>query len=161
MFGGSGGGNWRSFVRFDEQRDRPQVSRQLLRRVAAYARPYRFSIVVMLVAILLSSLLALLPPLLLRDLIDHALPNGTRPGNLRRLNPLALGMIALPLLSGLINVFQGAQSACVGEGRLRALYDHMQRMALRFFTNTKSGALLVKLFGRRREVTKFMEHQPA
>lgn len=37
MRGGPGGGSWRSFVRFDEQRDRPQVSRQLLRRVAAHA----------------------------------------------------------------------------------------------------------------------------
>ena len=162
MFGGpGGGGNWRSFVRFDEQRDRPQVSRQLLRRVAAYARPYRVSIALMLAAILLSSLLALLPPLLLRDLIDHALPNGTRPGNLRRLNLLALGMIALPLLSGLLNVFQGARSARVGEGIIadlrRDLYDHMQRMALRFFTNTKSGELISRLnndvIGAQRAVT--------
>src|SRR5919199_1575104 len=126
MFGGpGGGGNWRSFVRFDEQRDRPQVSRQLLRRVAAYARPYRFSIAVMLAAILLSS------------------------------------MIALPLLSGLINVFQGARSARVGEGIIadlrRDLYDHMQRMALRFFTNTKSGELISRLnndvIGAQRAVT--------
>ena len=162
MFGGpGGGGNWRSFVRFDEQRDRPQVSRQLLRRVAAYARPYRVSIALMLAAILLSSLLALLPPLLLRDLIDHALPNGTRPGNLRRLNLLALGMITLPLLSGLLNVFQGARSARVGEGIIadlrRDLYDHMQRMALRFFTNTKSGELISRLnndvIGAQRAVT--------
>ncbi len=161
MFGGNMGGSWRSYVRFDEERDRPQVSWQLLRRVAAYARPYRASIALMLAAILLSSLLALLPPLLLRDLIDHALPNGTRPGNLRRLNLLALGMIGLPLLSGLIGVFQGARSARIGEGIIcdlrRGLYDHIQRMALRFFTNTKSGELISRLnndvIGAQRAVT--------
>jgi ATP-binding cassette subfamily B protein len=149
MFGGHGGGNWWAFVRFDEERDRPQISRRLLRRVAAYALPYRRRIIVMLVAILLGSLLDLLPPLLLRDLIDHALPNGDRPGNLARLNWLALGMISLPLLSGLIGVFQRTQSARVGEGLIfdlrRALYDHMQRMGLRFFTHTKSGELISRL----------------
>ena len=161
MIGAPGGGNWRSFVRYDEQRDLPQVSRQLLRRVVAYARPYRVTIIVMLLAILVSALLALLPPLLLRDLIDHALPNGTQPGDIGRLNLLALGMIALPLLSGLINVFQGVQSARVGEGIIadlrRDLYDHMQRMALRFFTNTKSGELISRLnndvIGAQRAVT--------
>ncbi|MDQ5854640.1 MAG: ABC transporter ATP-binding protein, partial [Chloroflexota bacterium] len=149
MFGGHGGGNWWAFVRFDEERDRPQISRRLLQRVAAYALPYRRRIIVMLVAILLGSLLDLLPPLLLRDLIDHALPNGDRPGNLARLNWLALGMISLPLLSGLIGVFQRTQSARVGEGLIfdlrRALYDHMQRMGLRFFTHTKSGELISRL----------------
>ncbi|HSH82182.1 MAG TPA: ABC transporter ATP-binding protein [Herpetosiphonaceae bacterium] len=161
MFGGHGGGNWWSFVRFDEERDRPQINRRLLGRVATYARPYRSRIVLMLGAILVGSLLDLLPPLLLRDLIDNALPAGDRPGNLTRLNWIALGMIALPTLSGLIGVFQRSQSARVGEGIIfdlrGALYDHMQRMALRFFTNTKSGELVSRLnndvVGAQRAVT--------
>ena len=161
MFGGHGGGNWWSFVRFDEERDRPQINRRLLARVATYARPYRMTIVLMLGAILLGSLLDLLPPLLLRDLIDNALPHDGRPGNLRRLNLLALGMIALPLLSGLIGVYQRSRSSRVGEGIIydlrRALYDHMQRMGLRFFTNTKSGELVARLnndvVGAQRAVT--------
>ena len=161
MFGGHGGGSWWSYVRFDEERDRPQINRRLLGRVAAYARPYRATIVLMLGAILLGSLLDLLTPLLLRDLIDNALPQNGRPGDLRRLNLLALGMIALPLLSGLIGVFQRAQASRVGEGIIydlrRVLYDHMQRMGLRFFTNTKSGELVSRLnndvVGAQRAVT--------
>src|SRR5690349_16607830 len=97
MFGRGGGGNWWAYVRFDEERDRPQISRQLLRRVAQFAQPYRIQIVLMLVGILVGSLLNLLPPLLLRDLIDHALPHAGQPGNLTRLNWLALGMVLLPL----------------------------------------------------------------
>src|ERR687885_2424219 len=128
MFGGHGGGNWWSYVRFDEERDRPQINRQLLARVASYARPYRTQIIMMLLGILLGSLLDLLPPLLLRDLIDHALPKGNQPGNLVRLNWLALGMIGLPLVSGLMGVFQRSQSARIGEGLIcdlrRSLYDH-------------------------------------
>ena len=157
MFGGPGGGNWWSFVRFDEERDRPQINRTLLRRVATYARPYRLQIILTLLGILVGSLLDLLPPLLLRDLIDNALPNR----DLGRLNWLALGMIGLPLVSGLIGVFQRSQSALVGEGIIhdlrRALYNHMQRMGLRFFTNTKSGELVSRLnndvVGAQRAVT--------
>jgi ATP-binding cassette subfamily B protein len=161
MFGGGGGGNWWAYVRFDEERDRPQISRRLLQRVAQYAQPYRSRIVLMLLAILVGSLLDLLPPLLLRDLIDHALPHNGQPGNLARLNLLAVGMVGLPLLSGLIGVFQRSQSARVGEGLIydlrRTLYDHMQRMGLRFFTNTKSGELISRLnndvVGAQRAVT--------
>lgn len=156
-----GGGGWWSFVRFDEERDRPQINRRLIGRVATYARPYKSTIVLMLGAILVGSLLDLLPPLLLRDLIDNALPQGDRPGDTRRLTWLALGMIALPLLSGLIGVFQRSRSSQVGEGIIydlrRALYDHMQRMGLRFFTNTKSGELVSRLnndvVGAQRAVT--------
>ena len=161
MFGGRGGGNWWSYVRFDEERDRPQINRRLLGRVVSYARPYRNQIILMLLGILIGSLLDLLPPLLLRDLIDHALPKGNQPGNLVRLNWLALGMIGLPLVSGLIGVFQRAQSALVGEGLIcdlrRDLFDHMQRMGLRFFTHTKSGELISRLnndvVGSQRAVT--------
>ncbi|MBA3944649.1 MAG: ABC transporter ATP-binding protein [Herpetosiphonaceae bacterium] len=161
MFGGSPSGSWWSFVRFDEERDRPQISRGLLRRVGQYARPYRHAIILMLGAILLGSLLGLLPPLLLRDLIDHALPHAGSQGNLTRLSLLAGGMIILPLLTGLLDVFQRKHSSQVGEGLIcdlrGALYDHMQRMGLRFFTNTKAGELISRLnndvIGAQRAVT--------
>ncbi len=60
----------------------------------------------MLGGILLTSLLDLVPPLLLRDLIDNALPQGNRPGNLTRLTIIGLAMVLLPLVSGLIDVAQ-------------------------------------------------------
>ena len=63
------GGNWWSFIGFDEERDRPTVSRGLLRRVAGHARPYWGWVAVILVTILIISLLTLLPPLLIRDLL--------------------------------------------------------------------------------------------
>ncbi len=161
MFGGAPGGNWWSFVRFDEERDRPTISRHLLRRVAEYAKPYKGAIALMLLGILLTSLLDLLPPLLLRYLIDRALPQGDRPGDLQLLTWIGLGMVALPFISGLIGVGQRRMSAWVGESLIydlrRALYDHMQQMGLRFFTNTKSGELVSRLnndvVGAQRAVT--------
>jgi ATP-binding cassette subfamily B protein len=153
--------NWRSFVRFDEQAGSPAISRSLLRRVASYAVPYRWAIVLMLGGILVTSLLDLLPPLLLRDLINNALPQDGRPGSITRLTWLGLGMVTIPFISGLLGVAQRRVSAWVGEGIIydlrRALYDHMQHMGLRFFTNTKSGELVSRLnndvVGAQRAVT--------
>jgi ATP-binding cassette subfamily B protein len=135
---------WR-FVWYGDQQDRPQLTRALLLRVARYARPYAVAIVGLLATILGVSLLALVPPLLMRELIDRALPDG----DAALLNLLALGMVAVPLLSGLLGVLQRHLSASVGEGLIYdlrcSLYDHLQRMSLRFFTSTKSGELLSRL----------------
>lgn len=139
------GGNWWSYIRYDEEQDRPDVSSDLLKRVAVHARPYWKGVVIILVTILGISLLSLLPPLLIRDLIDTALPDSDIP----RLNRLALGMIAVPLVNGLLGVVQRYVSSNIGEGvifDLRcALYSHLQRMSLRFFTNTQVGELMSRL----------------
>ncbi|MGB3398969.1 MAG: ABC transporter ATP-binding protein, partial [Candidatus Deferrimicrobiaceae bacterium] len=138
----------------------PHITRDLLRRVAAYARPYGFSIALTLAAIFVSSLISLVPPLLYRDLLDRALPQH----DFARLNLLALGMIGIPLLDGLIGVGQRWLTAGIGEGIIadlrKSLYAHMQRMSLRFFTNTKTGELMSRLnndvVGAQRAVTNIL-----
>jgi ATP-binding cassette subfamily B protein len=139
------GGRWGAFITYDEKMDRPNVSRQLLRRVVRTARPYWVPAFITLAAILIISLLGLIPPLLIRELIDHALPEQ----NLARLNVLALSMLAIPVASGLIGVGQRYLNARIGEGLIaglrQALYEHMQRMSFRFFTHTKTGELMSRL----------------
>ncbi|MBI4507759.1 MAG: ABC transporter ATP-binding protein [Chloroflexi bacterium] len=99
----------------------------------------------MLGTILAITGLSLVPPLLYRALIDLALPAR----DLALLNLLALGMIAIPILNGLVGVYQRYLSASIGEGiifDLRcALFEHLQRMSLRFFTHTKTGELMARL----------------
>jgi len=154
---GMRGGNWHSFLRYDEEQDRPEVSVALLKRVAVYARPYWKGVAAILAAIVCTSLLALIPPLLIRDIIDRALPEK----DILRLNLLAIGMILVPLINGFIGVVQRYASAKIGEGiifDLRcALYFHIQRMSLRFFTNTQVGELMSRLnndvVGAQRAVT--------
>jgi len=139
------GGGWGSFIRFDESQSVPRIDRQLLRRVLGYARPYAGTLALMMVAIVADSLVGLVPPLLYRDLIDNVLPSR----DLGRLNLLALGMIGIPLLSGLIGVARRYLSARMGEGVIfdlrQQLYTHVQRMSLRFFTHTRSGEILSRL----------------
>jgi ATP-binding cassette subfamily B protein len=151
------GGGWWSYIRYDEEQDQPSVSWELLKRVAEYARPYRLGVVVMLGAMLVITFLSLIPPLLIRDLLDYALPES----DTTRLNLLALGMIAVPVVNGLIGVVQRLASARIGEGiifDLRcAVYAHLQRMSLRFYTNTQVGEMMSRLnndvVGAQRAVT--------
>jgi ATP-binding cassette subfamily B protein len=137
-----GGGGWRSYISFDETQERPQVDRRLLRRVLGYARPYVGALSLMLLVIVMSSLLGLVPPLLYRELIDKVLPGR----DFGRLNLLAVGMIGIPLVSGLLGVAQRYFGARAGEGVIldlrQQLYRHLGGMSLRFFTHTKGGDII-------------------
>ncbi|MGQ9501246.1 MAG: ABC transporter ATP-binding protein [Anaerolineae bacterium] len=139
------GGGWWQYITYDEHTDRPHISRSLLRRVAHTAHPYWAPALLTLGAILIVSLLGLVPPLLIRQMIDHAIPQR----DLRSLNLLALGMVVIPLLSGAIGVGQRYLSARIGEGVIsdlrQTLYAHMQRMSFRFFTHTRTGELMSRL----------------
>ncbi len=129
----------------DSPDEKPKITRQLLMRVLHYARPYRLLILTMLVLILGSTGLSLLTPLILRDMIDKTIPAG----DTRRLILLALALLLIPAINGVINVYQRRTSARVGEGVIYdlrlALYQNLQRMSLRFFTNTKVGELMSRL----------------
>lgn len=140
-----GGGGWWRFLSLDESKGKPQVDRDLLRRVAEYARPYSGYIGIVLSIILVTSLIELIPPLLYRDLFDTVLPNQDR----TRLGWLALGMIGIPIASNLIGVVERYFSAKMGEGIIfdlrQQMYAHLQKMSLRFFTHTKSGEIISRL----------------
>jgi ATP-binding cassette subfamily B protein len=139
MWHGSGSNYFRS----GDQK--PTVTRELLLRVLAYARPYGRQILGMLIMILLSTGLSLISPLIFRTMIDHVLPAK----DLRGLALLALALLIIPVLSGIISVAQRRWNAGVGEGVIYdlrvALFGRLQRMSLRFFTNTKVGELMSRL----------------
>jgi ATP-binding cassette subfamily B protein len=139
------GGGWFIYFRSEDDTAAADVSWPLLKRVMGYARPYTSRIVILLAAILMTTGLGLLTPLILRDLIDRTLPSG----NAARLNLLAAALVGIPILSGAIRVVQRKVNAEIGEGVIYdlrvALYSHLQRMSLRFFTNTKTGELMSRL----------------
>ncbi len=132
-------------MRYGDEGARPTVSRELLRRVLGYARPYRGRIVLLLLCILATIGLGLLTPLIFRDLIDRTLPAG----DLVRLNLLAAALVAIPVVGAVLRILQRTLDAAIGSGiifDLRcALYAHLQRMSLRFYTANKSGELVSRL----------------
>ena len=140
MFHGAG---WWSFI--SSTGEKPRVTWDLLRRVLRYARPYRGQIAGMLSLILVNTSLTLLTPLILRALIDKALP--ARDTN--QLMLLVSGLLLIPALGGGLSVIQRRLNAKIGEGVIYdlrvALYAHLQRMSLRFFIHTKVGELMSRL----------------
>jgi ATP-binding cassette subfamily B protein len=138
-------GGWRSYIRYDEERDRPKVDRALLRRVLSYARPYRRLLVIVLATIALITVVSLAPPLLMRDLLDRAIPGK----DIDRVTALGVAMIAVPVLTGVLGVVQRWASSRAGEGIIfdlrTGLYGHLQRMSLAFFTMSKPGELMSRL----------------
>ena len=126
------------------QRDR------LARRVWALFTPYRSSLTVIVVAVLLSSGLGIITPFLTRAAFDDALfpPAGT-PVRLSLLAWLVGAMVAIPVVSALIGVYQTYQTTLLGNrvmADLRGrLFSHLQRMDLSFFTATRTGAIQSRL----------------
>ena len=138
-----GGGYWRHMRNVEEHR--ANVTWVLLRRVLVYAWPWRLSLALMLLIILLSAGLGLLTPLIFRDLIDRTLPTG----DAQRLHFLSVLLITLPLAIGGLRLWQRKLGALIAESlifelRLK-LFEHMQRMSLRFFTHTQTGELMSRL----------------
>ncbi|HNE04331.1 MAG TPA: ABC transporter transmembrane domain-containing protein, partial [Anaerolineales bacterium] len=133
------------FMAMRQGDEKPKVTRELLLRVLNYAKPYWWHIAGMLVTILLSTGLSLLTPLIFRNMIDVVLPAK----DTQRLIWLGLALLFIPALSGGVNVLQRRLNSTVGEGVIydlrSSLFARLQRMSLRFFTNTKTGELMSRL----------------
>jgi ATP-binding cassette subfamily B protein len=129
--------------------DQPTVPRErrgaTVRRIVAFFRPYRGKVAIVLGAILLTSFVGLINPILLKLLIDIAIPQ--RDWGL--LNLFVGLMIVLPIVSGLIGVGQSYLNNIIGQSVMHdlrtALYAHLQKMPLRFFTETKTGEIQSRL----------------
>ncbi len=123
----------------------PERRGRTVRRILAFFNPYRPQITIVLVAILLTSFIGLANPYLLKLLIDDAIPSR----DFGRLNLYVGLMIALPIVTGLIGVGQTYLNNVIGQHVMQdlraALYGHLQRMPLRFFTETRTGEIQSRL----------------
>ncbi|MCU1346666.1 MAG: putative transporter permease/ATP-binding protein [Acidimicrobiia bacterium] len=123
-----------------------KVSRAVLWRAWGFARPYRAMIWGFLATIVLDALLALVPPLLIGAIVNELnSPNADS----TRVVWLASISVAAALGDGALTIAQRWWSARIGEGliyQLRtALFDHVQRLPIAFFTRTQTGALISRM----------------
>lgn len=123
--------------------EKPQVRRKVQwRRLAGFFKPYWREQTLVMICVVAGALLGLLPPLFTKWLIDGVLHTGSVTGAAENV----AGMVISAFAAGGIGIYQGYLNAAFGEGILRdirvALVDHLQRMSLEFFTNTKSGEIL-------------------
>jgi len=121
------------------------VDPKVLRRAWAFARPFRWAIAGFLIAIIVDAVLALVPALIFREIIDTAIPDGNR----RQIWILGGITVLVAVADAGLGVAQRWYSARIGEGliyRLRlALFDKVQQMPVAFFTRTQTGALISRL----------------
>ncbi|MBI9114916.1 ABC transporter ATP-binding protein [Sanguibacter suaedae] len=144
-FGGPGGG-MRSFRQDSSVKDHT-LARGTVSRVLRFATPYRRQLVAFLGLIAVDAAIGAATPLILKAIID----DGITPG--RRDVVLWLsGLVAvLALASGALTLGQRWLSSRIGEGLIldlrTAVFDHVQRMPLAFFSRTRTGALVQRLNG--------------
>ena len=109
------------------------------RRIAALFRPYKGRLGTVLLLIAISAGLSMVTPFLLRDVLDHAIPDG----DTTLLSWLVGGMIFISIATGIISVGQTWLSNVVGQRVMHdlraAVYRHLQRLSLAFFTRTRTG----------------------
>ncbi|WP_133909427.1 ABC transporter ATP-binding protein [Actinophytocola oryzae] len=117
-----------------------------LRRILALFGPYRLRLAGLLVLLVAQAVLGVASPLFLREIIDTALP--TRDTVL--LSLLAMGMLVSALGSGALSVATTGLANTIGQlvmNDLRvSVYGHLQRMPLAFFTRTRTGEILSRVF---------------
>src|SRR4051812_11904190 len=109
-----------------------KVDRSTMRRAWTFARPYRVAIFFFLVAIVADAMLALVPPLVFRSILDNAIPNKDR----AMITLLASIAVLAALFDAGLAIAQRWYSARIGEGLIYdlrvALFDKVERMPIAF-----------------------------
>jgi ATP-binding cassette subfamily B protein len=133
------------------EEDKRPISGTTVRRVVATFRPYRRRVTVVAIAIIVTSALGIVNPLLIKRVFDTGLNCTTTAchPDLPVLYRLVALMIAIPIITGAIGVGQTYLSNLVGlkvmQDLRNALYKHLQFMPLRFFTTTRTGEIQSRL----------------
>ena len=144
--GHGGGGNGRRSQRPPELRPEDIPDRKVsLRRIGRLFIPYRLRLGTLLGLIFLGSILSVASPFLLREAINK----GILEHDLELLTWMVAGMIALAVVNGVLSVAQTWISNQVGQRVMHdlraAVYAHLQRMSLAFFTRTRSGEVQARI----------------
>lgn len=144
------GGMGRSFglhrhYHFSEDIPPVEMSWAQIKRVGKYFTPYWPQWIAILLCIAAISAMSVVPPLLVRGILDDAIPEG----NTRLLHLLVGGIVGLTVVSGLINVLQSWLGARVGQGIMHdlrdALYRHLQDQSLGFYTTERAGEIVSRI----------------
>jgi ATP-binding cassette subfamily B protein len=119
--------------------EKAQAREVSLRRIGQLFIPYRWPLAIVTLIIAASSIVGLASPFLLRAVIDTALPAK----NLQLLTWLVIGMVAVAGITSALGVIQTWISTKVGQqvmhGLRTAVFGHLQRQSIAFFTRTRTG----------------------
>jgi ATP-binding cassette, subfamily B, bacterial len=127
------------------EEERRPFSRATLRRIAAFARPHRRQLVMFLLLSVILAVLAVATPLLAGAVIDTIVDGG----EVSLVVQLATLIAVIAVVEAGLGILNRGLSARIGEGLIldlrTAVFDHVQRMPIAFFTRTRTGALVSRL----------------
>jgi ABC-type multidrug transport system fused ATPase/permease subunit len=127
------------------QQERRPFNRATLRRIGGFAGPHRRRLTGFLVTSVVTAVLAVATPVLAGRVVDAIV--GHRSTGI--VTTYALVIAAVAVLEAGLGLIGRWLSATIGEGLIldlrRAVYDHVQRMPIAFFTRTRTGALVSRL----------------
>ena len=116
-----------------------------LKRIFAYAIPYRPTFILFFICLIVDSVLTISTPLLLRELIDK----GVIPKVREVVTKMAIAVAILSILTAVVNIVVRWISAKIGEGLIYDLrsqvFRHVQEQSIAFFTRTQTGALITRM----------------
>ena len=139
--------NWHAYRSFSRDRSITQqrLNKGIVRRVASYARPYRWTLALFLACTCVSAVITVAVPLLLETIIDQ----GILKDDTAVVLEVAGLVAALAVVGALISVATRWLSARTGEGLIYDLrtqvFGHVQRQPIAFFTRAQTGSLVSRL----------------
>lgn len=144
----SGGAGWNQGGRTQlHMRGKASLKDVSLGRIYRLFQSYRGQLALILLLALLSAVIGLVPPLVMKSIIDKGIPDGDKAQLLWMVGLMAL----LPVASGLLGVWQNYQNTKVAQGVMRdlrhALFANLQRQSMSFFTDARSGEIIQRLTG--------------
>ncbi len=129
----------------DSSVTKQQIKRGTVRRIAGYARPYRWELTIFLLAAALDAVITVTIPVLLAVVIDR----GILPKRVDIVLGVAAAVAGLALFDAFLNLGQRWYTARVGEGLIYDLrtevFDHVQQQPIAFFTRAQTGSLVSRL----------------
>ncbi|MSQ13586.1 MAG: ABC transporter ATP-binding protein [Dehalococcoidia bacterium] len=135
------------FWHTDRLKSATALSSVNLRRIAGFLLPYWRQLAVLIAIVGVSAVIGVVPPLIVRSIIDGTI------GGLDRtlLTWLALASVGVTIAIGLLGVLQSYLNTVVSERMMYdlkvAIYERLQSLSLRFFTNTRTGEMISRLTG--------------
>jgi len=138
---------WMSFrsLTADQSVKNQKLKKGTFKRIVSYAKPYKVSLILFLITVVIDAFLVVATPLLLRQLIDQ----GVIPGDGSIVTRLAFTVGLIALADAVFNMIGRLFSARIGEGLIydlrKLIFEHVQKQSIAFFTRTQTGSLISRL----------------
>lgn len=129
----------------NEDVELPKITKNILIRILKYFIPYTKQMIVAVLAILISAILGVIPPILIKNIVDIALPQKS----LKLLVIFIVTSISITVISGLVQVGQTYLNTWIAKHIIfnmkNQMYDHLEHMSLSFFSTTKPGEIITRM----------------